>query len=609
MDNSEDLNKIRHSAAHILAAAVLRLFPNAKMDIGPSTDNGFYYDFDVDHKFTAEDLDKIEAEMKKIISENQKIERIEVTRDEAQKIFADKNQQYKLERLADIPADETVTLYKNGEFVDLCRGPHASYTKQVKAIKLLSIAGAYYRGDEKNKQLQRIYGTAFATKDELEQYLIQQEEAKKRDHRKLGKELKLFLIDEEVGNGMILWLPKGMIVRQALQNFILEALEDQGYQQVFTPHIAKLGLFKISGHFPYYKDSQFAPIPDRAVLEQAIENGTDSKTFFENLENGSAEGFMLKPMNCPAHIRIYQSEQRSYRDLPVKLAEFGTVYRWEQSGELSGMTRVRSFTQDDAHIFCTPEQLDGEITACLELVRMIFNTINMKDFRVRISLRDKTSDKYIGDAHNWEISENALRKAVKNLGDVKYEEKEGEAAFYGPKIDFIVKDVIGREWQLGTVQVDYNLPERFELSYIGSDNKEHRPIMIHRAPFGSLERFVGVLIEHFAGDFPTWLAPEQVRLLPISDATNDFAEKLQKQLKKQGIRAGIDNHPDKISAKIRRAEIEKVPNMFIIGQKEMDEGMVSVRSRANKAFDGTMTIDSATKQLLDDIKNRSTYSK
>ncbi|MDE6576011.1 MAG: threonine--tRNA ligase, partial [Opitutales bacterium] len=534
--------------------------------------------------------------------------RKEVSREQAQEYMRSKNQTYKLERLNDIPANETVTLYTNGEFTDLCRGPHIRYSKQIKAFKLLSIAGAYYRGDENNQQLQRIYGTAFPSKQELEQYLSQLEEAKKRDHRKLGRELKLFMIDDAVGQGMVLWLPRGTIIKQELQNFILSALIKSGYQQVCTPHIAKLGLFRTSGHFPYYKESQFPPLPDRKELDKCIKAEMSVGEMFADMESGKIDGFLLKPMNCPGHIRIYASEQRSYRDLPVRLAEFGTVYRWEQSGELNGMTRVRSFTQDDAHLFCRPDQLGSEIDGCLQLVRLIFSTLGINEFRVRIGLRDKGSDKYIGTDENWSAAEAALRQAAKNLG-VPFEEQAGEAAFYGPKIDFIIKDVIGRDWQLGTVQVDYNLPERFDLSYIGEDNQKHRPIMIHRAPFGSLERFTGLLIEHFGGDFPTWLAPEQVRLLTLNEAVLPFAKDLQSRLRDSDIRCSIDSHPENLGAKIRRAELEKIPHMFVIGEKEAQSGNVSVRSRINSELEETMPIEQAIEKLRNLILNKTLPNK
>ncbi len=602
---NEELLKIRHSASHVLAEAVLRLFPEAKLDIGPATDSGFYYDFDLEHKFTAEDLEKIEAEMKKIISENQKFECFSLSREEAQaKIKEIGQEQFKLGRLADVPEGEEISFYRNGEFCDLCAGPHVDYTKRIKAFKLLSIAGAYHRGDENNKQLQRIYGTAFASKEELANYLEQMEQAKLRDHRKLGKEMGLFTIVDRVGQGFILWKPKGAIVRQSLQDFILELLRKQGYQQVFTPHIGKLGLFRTSGHFPYYKESQFVPIVERDDMAKMASEKLDVAAFEERVENGDVQGFLLKPMNCPFHVEIYKSDPHSYRELPVRLAEFGNVYRWEQSGELNGMTRVRGFTQDDAHIFCTPEQLDDEIQGCLDLVKAVFETIGMREYRVRISLRDPASDKYVGDEENWIKSEAAIRKAAKTLG-VPFTEEIGEAAFYGPKIDFVVKDVIGREWQLGTVQVDYNLPERFELSYIGQDNKHHRPIMIHRAPFGSLERFTGVLIEHFGGNFPTWLAPEQVRILTLNDEVVPYADEVFKKLRDVGIRVSMDDSAEKLGAKIRKAETDKVPHMFVVGKKEAQSGMLSIRSRIKKSFEGQHTVDEAVELIVNDAKTRS----
>ncbi|MFI3290379.1 MAG: threonine--tRNA ligase [Opitutales bacterium] len=601
--NSELVN-IRHSASHVLAAAVLRLFPDAKLDIGPATDSGFYYDFDLEHKFTMQDLESIEAEMKKIISENQRFERFTLPKDEAIALIKERGQDtYKLGRLEDIPQGEEISFYKNGDFCDLCGGDHVKYTKNIKAFKLLSIAGAYHRGDENNKQLQRIYGTAFANKQDLETYLEQLEQAKLRDHRKLGKDMGLFAIDDKVGQGLILWKPKGALVRQQLIKFIMELLTEQGYSEVFTPHIGKLGLFKTSGHFPYYKESQFVPIVERDDLIEMSNKDLKMASFEEEIESGKVEGFLLRPMNCPFHVQIFKSDMHSYRDLPVRLAEFGTVYRWEQSGELNGMTRVRGFTQDDAHIFCTPDQLDDEIMGCLNLVKTVFETLGMNDYKVRISLRDPNSDKYVGSAENWQKSEEAIRKAAKSLG-VEYTEELGEAAFYGPKIDFVVKDVIGRSWQLGTVQVDYNLPERFDLNYVGSDNKTHRPIMIHRAPFGSLERFVGVLIEHFGGKFPTWLSPEQVRILTLNDEVIDFADEIYAKLKKAGVRVTIDTSGDKLGGKIRRAETEKVSNMFVIGKKEAENKSVSIRSRVNKSFEGSHTYTDAIDIILKDISER-----
>jgi threonyl-tRNA synthetase len=624
------LEELRHSASHIMATAILRLFPEAKLDIGPPTDTGFYYDIDLDHKFTADDLLKIEAEMKKIADENQPFLRKEVSREEAVEIIKSRGQErYKLGRLADIPADEKISFYSNGEFTDLCAGTHVRYSSKLKAFKLLSIAGAYHRGDEKNKQLQRIYGTAFPTKDELAAYLEQQEQAKARDHRKLGRDLKLFVIDEDVGQGLILWTPNGSILRQELQNFIGAELHKQGYSQVFTPHIGKLELYKTSGHFPYYKESQFSPVIENESLAKVISEGCSCAEVYARLEAVSSQlaaqvnartgketitsdrvkpndqlldGFMLKPMNCPHHIKIFASQPHSYRDLPVRLAEFGTVYRWEQSGELNGMTRVRGFTQDDAHLFCTEDQVPAELIGCLSLVKIVLTTLGMSDYRVRVGLRDPDSKKYTGDAANWDKAEAACRAAAQTLG-VPFTEEPGEAAFYGPKIDFVIKDVIGREWQLGTVQVDYNLPVRFDLSYIGADNQPHRPVMIHRAPFGSMERFCGVLIEHFGGDFPAWLAPEQVRLVPISDKLNDYARGLLAKLKAEGLRATLDEHSDKLGAKIRRAELDKIPYTLVIGQKEAEANSVSVRSRA-RGDEGVMPADDFVVKLKTEVTTR-----
>lgn len=603
MVNSAVLLKIRHSAAHVLASAVGRLFPTAKFDIGPATETGFYYDFDTDHKFTADDLPLLEKEMLAIIEDNQAFEKIIITKEEARKLFLDKKQEYKLSRLDDIPEGEEISLYRNGEFVDLCGGPHVANTNEIKAIKLLSIAGAYHRGNENNKQLQRIYGTAFDSKEALDLFLKQTEEARLRDHRKIGKEMQLFMIDDEFGQGLILWLPNGTIIRNELQKFILSELEKRGYSQVITPNLAKLDLFRTSGHFPYYQDAQYAPIPERVTLQKLLDNNVSCKEMMEGLENGKLDGFLIKPMNCPGHIKIYASKTRSYRELPVKLAEFGTVYRWEQSGELSGMTRVRGFTQDDAHIFCTEEQLGDEINQCLQLVRLIFKTLGMEDFRVRVSLRDRDSSKYIGSDESWICAENALKRAAESL-DVPFSLEEGEAAFYGPKIDFVVKDVIGREWQLGTIQVDYNLPERFKLTYIGSDNKPHQPVMIHRAPFGSLERFCGLLIEHFGGNFPTWLAPEQVRILSINDSVLEEIKTIQNRLHSNGIRACIDLEPEKLGAKIRKAELDKVPYMFIVGPSEIESGTVAVRSRVNKSVAGTIDLEKIIEIITKEIQEK-----
>lgn len=598
------LQEIRHSAAHMLGAAVLRLFPEAKLDIGPPTDAGFYYDFDLDHAFTADDLVRIEEEMRRISKENQRFERKEVTRAEAEALIRERGQdRYKLGRLADIPEGEAISFYHNGEFADLCAGTHVRYTAQVKAFKLLSIAGAFHRGDERNKQLQRIYGTAFATKDELEQHLARVEEARKRDHRRLGKELRLFHIDEKVGQGLILWTPNGAIVRQELQTFISERLFATGYQQVFTPHIGNLDLYRTSGHYPYYKDAQFPPLAEREAVELLAKEGCGCGELTNRLESGAIQGFLLKPMNCPHHIRIFASQPHSYRDLPVRLAEFGTVYRWEQSGELNGMTRVRGFTQDDGHLFCTEDQVGQEVLGCLELVKVVLRTLGLDDYRVRVGLRAPDSAKYTGSKDNWDKAEAACRAAAATLG-VPFSEEAGEAAFYGPKIDFVVRDVIGREWQLGTVQVDFNLPERFDLTYTGADNKPHRPVMIHRAPFGSMERFVGILIEHFAGDFPTWLAPEQVRVLTLNDDLLPHGREVVARLRAAGLRATLDEASDKLGAKIRRGELERVAHMLVIGAKEKEAGAVSVRSRADRSMDGTMPLEDFLSRVVAEVRER-----
>ena len=604
MKEMSPLEELRHSCSHVLATAILRLYPETQLDIGPPTDNGFYYDIDLNKKLDAEDLEAIEAEMKKVIKENQRFTRIECSRAEAiEKIHASGQTNYKLGRLDDVPDGEQVSFYQNGEFIDLCAGPHVGYTKKIKAFKLLSIAGAYHRGDENNKQLQRVYGTAFPSKDELNEYMTRLEEARARDHRKLGKDLKLFHIDEAVGAGLTLWTPNGAVIRQELQNFISEELRMADYDQVFTPHIGKLGLYRTSGHFPYYKESQFPPIVEPGTVERLAQEGCSCGDLSNQLDSGEIDGYLLKPMNCPMHIKVFDSQPHSYRDLPVRLAEFGTVYRWEQSGELNGMTRVRGFTQDDAHLFCTEDQIGQEIKGCLDLVKLVFTTLGMSEYRVRIGLRDPDSTKYVGDAAKWDKAEEALREAAQTLG-VDYIEEPGEAAFYGPKIDFVVKDVIGREWQLGTVQVDYNLPERFDLNYIGADNEKHRPVMIHRAPFGSMERFCGVLIEHFAGSFPTWLAPEQVRILPMNDDLVPQAREIEKLLKAAKIRVTVDAIADKLGAKIRKCHIDKVPHFLVLGRKEAEDGLVKVNSRANKALEGLKTPAEFMGELLQNIADK-----
>ena len=607
-----ELETLRHSCAHVLAEAVLRIWPEAQFAAGPPVEQGFYYDVDLPHRISPDDFAKIEAEMGRIIAENQPFERSVVSRAEAMELgragqlaaLGERGvpSRYKLDILEGIPEGEEISLYRNGAFTDLCAGPHVESTGKIGAFALTAVASAYYKGDENNPQLQRIYGIAFPTQDELAKWREMIEEARKRDHRKLGRELQLFHVDDAVGAGLILWTPKGAVVRQELQDFISEELRRQGYEQVFTPHIGRLELYRTSGHYPYYSDSQYPPLVERETLHRLAEEGCSCADLAARLEQGEAEGYLLKPMNCPMHIKIFASQPRSYRDLPVRLAEFGTVYRWEQSGELNGMTRVRGFTQDDAHLFVTEEQMAAEIQGCLDLVKKVFGAFDMKDYRVRLGLREPGSDKYVGRAEDWDRAEDACRQAAKTLG-VPYTEEQGEAAFYGPKIDFVVRDVIGREWQLGTVQVDFQLPERFDLHYTGADNKPHRPVMIHRAPFGSMERFVGVLIEHFAGAFPVWLAPEQARVLPVSDKFSDYAREVVDTLKAGGVRATIDGSQDKLGAKIRLAQVEKVPYMLVVGGKEAESRQVSVRSR--KAGDeGTFALESFVERIQKEISER-----
>ena len=578
----------RHSMSHVLAQAVVRLFPEAQLAIGPAIEDGFYYDFDVEEPFTPEDLKNIEKEMKRVIKQNHKFERVEVSREQALKKIGDAI--YKNELLADLAEDQTLSFYQDGEFVDWCRGPHMLGTGQVKHFKLLSVAGAYWRGDESRKMLQRIYGTAFATREALDQHIAMLEEAKKRDHRLLGKQLELFHIDEEVGQGLVLWMPNGAVVRTELQNFISAELRRQGYNQVYTPHIGKLDLYRTSGHFPYYQDGQYPPFIEKDHLRKLADEGCSCGDLASQMEAGDIDGYLLKPMNCPHHIKIFASKAHSYRDLPVRLAEFGTVYRWEQSGEIGGMTRVRGFTQDDAHLFCMEEQVAEELLQCLELVKVIFGTLGMADYRVRVGLRDPDSSKYVGEPAKWDRAEEACRQAAESLG-VPFSEEPGEAAFYGPKIDFVVKDVVGREWQLGTVQVDYNLPERFGLEYAGADGQMHRPVMIHRAPFGSMERFVGVLIEHFAGAFPVWLAPVQAVVLPIAERHAEFGAEVRKELLAAGIRVELDAASETLSKRIRQAQTKKVPYMLIAGDREVEEGQVSIRLRSGENLDALSIAD------------------
>ena len=576
----DGLSRIRHSCAHVLATAVLRIWPEAKLDIGPPTDEGFYYDFDLEHRFTPDDFEQIEAEMKKVVKENQTFEMSEMTREEAKAHYAKLEQPFKLERIDDIPEGETITFFQNGEFTDLCAGPHVPRTGNVKAFKLLRLAAAYYRGNEKNPQLQRIYGTAFKNKTQLNEWLEMREEAAKRDHRKIGREQGLFTLSPLVGQGLVLWMPKGGIVRMELQNFMQSELTQRGYNPVFTPHIGSIELYKKSGHFPFYKESQYPTI-------QVDEN----------------EEYLLKPMNCPHHIQIYAAQKHSYRELPIRLAEFGTVYRYEQSGELSGMTRVRGLTQDDAHLFCMQEQVETEIRDTVELTLKTLKTLGLDDFRVQVSLREPGSDKYTGNPAHWDAAEATLARVATDM-NIPHETVTGEAAFYGPKLDFMVKDCLGREWQLGTVQLDYNLPERFGLEFVGADNAPHQPVMIHRAPFGSFERFMGILIEHFAGNFPLWLAPEQVRVLPITEHQNEYAGQILDRLKTAGIRSGADFSGNKIGGKIRDAEINKVHTMLVLGKKEQESGSVALRIHG-QGDQGVKPLEAALTDIQTAITERS----
>ncbi len=567
-NDAEGKSTMWHSSAHLMAEALEFHFPGIKLAIGPPVTNGFYYDIDfMEYSITEKDLEKVEAKMKELAKAKNQFIRQEISKAEAIAYFEEKKDPYKLELLSELE-DGTITFYTQGNFTDLCRGPHIPDTGFIKAVKLTSIAGAYWRGDEKNKQLTRIYGITFPKNSELTEYLEKVEEAKRRDHRKLGKELELFTFSQKVGQGLPMWLPKGAALRERLENFLKKAQRKAGYQQVITPHIGNKELYVTSGHYEKYGADSFQPI----------------KTPDPN------EEFYLKPMNCPHHCEIFKSKPRSYKDLPARFAEFGTVYRYEQSGELHGLTRVRGFTQDDAHIFCTQDQVKDEFKKVIDIVLYVLKTLDFQNFKAQISLRDKTNRaKYIGAEENWVKAENAIIEAAaeKNLPTVV---AYGEAAFYGPKLDFMVQDALGREWQLGTIQVDYNLPERFELEYIGADNAKHRPVMIHRAPFGSMERFVAVLLEHCAGDFPLWLATEQFIVLPISEKYNEYAEKVSEFLNNSDIRGLVDDRNEKIGKKIRDAEIAKIPFMLIVGEKEYEQNQVSVRQRG-EGDRGAMTQD------------------
>ncbi len=670
----EALDVLRHSCAHVMARAVMRLFPGVQLAFGPTIENGFYYDIDVDPPIREEDFPRIEEEMRKIVKEAEPFERFERPTPEARALVADLGQAYKVEHIDEsLRQFPTVSFYRQGEFIDLCRGPHIPHAGKIGAFKILSIAGAYWKNDASRKQLQRLYGTAFFTQKELDAYLQQLEEAKKRDHRVLGKQLRLFTISQAAGSGLILWMPKGATVRGILEGFIKDELLKRGYQPVYTPHIGRLDLYRTSGHFPYYADAQFPPMymnplaqsvdTWQALIEKDLLTQPQEQAFlalFDAVINGkdperpdqelpryafsqlkldaialkqdysiaperahvwtkegtvkaaklhalqtwikAQEGYLVKPMNCPHHIQIYKAEPRSYRDLPVRLAEFGTVYRFEQTGELSGMTRVRGFTQDDAHLFVTPEQIEAEMVSNIELVLFVLSSLGLSDYRVRVGLREPGSDKYVGDTADWDRAEQTLLDLVRSRG-MNFTAEPGEAAFYGPKIDFVVRDCIGREWQLGTVQLDYNLPKRFELEYVGADNRPHRPVMIHRAPFGSMERFVGILIEHFAGAFPLWLAPEQIRVLPVSEKFSDYGRKVEAGLKAHGFRAAGDYRPEKVGFKIREAQLEKIPYMLVVGDKEVQAGTVAVRDRVDGDL-GALPVAELVARLEQEVKEK-----
>jgi len=579
---------MRHSAAHVMARAVMRLFEGVELAFGPTVGAGFYYDMRASRPITDEDLPKIEAEMQRIIAADEAFERVEVPRDKAVEIIRGLNQPLKAEHIETGLAEHpTLSFYRQGEFVDLCRGPHVPSPGCIGAFKLTNIAGAFWKGDANNPQLQRLYGTAWFSQEDLDAHLAALEEARRRDHRVLGKQLDLFTTSPLVGSGLVLWMPKGAVLRSTLESFVREELAARGYQPVYTPHIGKVDLYKISGHYPYYADSQFKPI----VMNDD-------------------EQYLLKPMNCPHHTMIYKARPHSYKDLPLRLAEFGTVYRYEQSGELGGMTRVRGFTQDDAHIFCTPEQVEGEVEGCIDFTLKVLESLAFDNFRVRLGFRDPKSDKYVGPPERWDEAEAAIERVARRMNLPGCEPEPGEAAFYGPKIDFVVNDSLGREWQLGTVQLDYNLPskERFDLEYIGADNAKHQPVMIHRAPLGSMERFVGVLIEHFAGAFPLWLAPEQVRVIPVSEKSEAYAQQVKARLEAAGLRTGLDLAAEKLGAKIRTAQLDLIPMMVVCGPRDEAAGTVSLRDRLDGDL-GAMSLDAAVERLRDENARRAVRHK
>jgi threonyl-tRNA synthetase len=581
-DDEEGKHAFWHSSAHLMAEALESLYPGVKFGIGPSIDMGFYYDVDLGNGtvLTEKDLPAIEQKMMELAKSKNEYIRTDVSKEEALNYFTEKNDEYKLELINELE-DGTISFYRQGDFTDLCRGPHLPDTSYIKAIKLNSIAGAYWRGDEKRPQLTRVYGITFPKKKYLDEYVVMMEEAKKRDHRKLGKEMELFTFSQNVGQGMPIWLPKGAQLRESLETFLKRVQKKFGYEQIITPHIGNINLYKTSGHYDKYGEDSF----------QAIQTPQEG------------EEYLLKPMNCPHHCEAYKFKPRSYKDLPVRFAEFGTVYRYEQSGELHGLTRVRSFTQDDAHLFCTPDQLKDEFKKVIDIIFIIFKALNFTEYIAQVSLRDKENrSKYIGAEENWDKAEKAIIEAAEEKG-LETVVEYGEAAFYGPKLDFMIKDAIGRKWQLGTIQVDYNLPERFELEYVGSDNQKHRPIMIHRAPFGSMERFVAVLLEHTGGKFPLWLTPEQVVIMPISEKYNDYAKKVLNSLNNSDIRAVLDDRNEKIGRKIRDNELKKIPYLIIVGEKEANENTVSVRKQG-EGDKGFMTITEFSEFIKKEVEEQ-----
>lgn len=635
----EALDVLRHSCAHIMARAVMRLFPDVSLAFGPTITNGFYYDFLLSHKLSEEDFAAIEAEMAKIVEKGEPFEQFSLDRAGAVALCQDMNQLLKVEHIeTGLSSHESLGFYRQGEFVDLCRGPHIPDASRVKAFKLMSVAGSHWKGDMQGPHLQRVYGTAWFQSKDMQAYLDQLEEAKKRDHRVIGKKLGLFQITPDVGQGMCLWMPKGARVRSLLEDFLRKEMLRRGYEPVYSPHLGRVELYETSGHFPYYRDSQFPPLfvhdagalvdawcrrltegegidaaQESHFLQAAEILGFESATYRKALTSEEKvaalnewqrqhERFLVKPMNCPHHAQIFKAQPRSYRSLPLRLFEFGTVYRYEQTGELNGMLRVRGLTQDDAHIFCTADQVEQEFRNTIELTRFVLESVGLEDYRVQLSLRDPKSDKYVGSEENWQKAEAALRKVLEESG-LNFTSAEGEAAFYGPKADFMVRDCIGRQWQLGTVQLDYNLPERFQLEYTGPDNKPHRPVMIHRAPFGSMERFVGMLTEHFAGAFPMWLAPEQVRICPLSEKSNDYALDLERQFTDAGFRVTTDLRGAKVQAKIRDAQLELIPYMAVIGPREAENQTIALRDRIDGEV-GTLPVAEVLSRLGQEVAER-----